>query len=300
MELRDKVVLVTGANGFVGTYVIERLLAEGMRVRALVRRVDARAKLERMGVKTILGEITDARARGDALQGAHCVVHTAASASPELAEALRVNVQATASLAEAALTTGCERFVHISTVAVYPLQSREGIVDEASPLTTRTEGDAYATSKVEAERALSAVAAKGLRTVILRPAAILGVHPTSTWGTVFPPYIAAGKFPHVENGQTSMGYLHISSLAEAVVRSLRVDEATGQTFNILDGHVPWHRYTAFFTQEPLPSHSPDQVPEFLSFRGSFSVEKAQRVLGFAPRETFESSMEEIIRALPKP
>jgi nucleoside-diphosphate-sugar epimerase len=297
MELRDKVVLVTGANGFVGTYVSQRLLTEGMRVRALVRNPAARAELERAGIEVLLGDFTEARVQEAAVRGAHCVVHTAATAAPELAEARRVNAQATASLAEAALAAGCQRFVHISTMAIYPLRNRQGTVEEAAAM--HAGGDSYAVSKVEAEKAVNAAAAKGLPTVILRPAVILGVHPTSTWGALFPPFVAEGKFPHVDEGKTILPYLHISSLADAVVRALRVDAAAGQTFNILDGHVPWHRYTRFFAQDALPSHDPEQVPEFLSFRGSISNEKAQRVLGFVPRETFESSMEEIVRSQPK-
>jgi nucleoside-diphosphate-sugar epimerase len=268
-----------------------------MRVRALVRKPEARAELARAGIEVILGDFTDARVQETALRGADCVVHTAGTASAELAEARRVNAQATATLAEAALAAGCQRFVHISTVDVYPLRDRQGVVDEDSPLLTA--GDSYSVSKAEAEKALNAVAAKGLHTVILRPAVILGVHPTSTWGSVFPPFVAEGKFPHVDDGKTTLGYLHISSLADAVVRALRADEAAGQTFNIIDGHVPWYRYTRYFAQDSLPSHDPDQLPEFLSFRGSFSVDKAQRVLGFVPRDVFESSMEEIVRALPK-
>ncbi|KFE69092.1 NAD-dependent epimerase/dehydratase family protein [Hyalangium minutum] len=297
MELRDKGVLVTGANGFVGSYVVQRLLTEGMRVRAVVRKPEAQAELERAGVEVLLGDITDARVQEAAVRGVSCVVHTAASAAPELPEARRVNTQATASLAEAALAAGCQRFVHISTVAVYPLRNRSGVVEEAVPLLTS--GDAYGLSKAEAEQALNAVAAKGLSTVILRPGAILGVHPTSTWGAVFPPFIAEGKFPHVDDGNTTMGYLHISSLTEAVVLALRADQASGQTFNIIDGHVPWYRYTRPFARGTLPSHDADQVPEFLSFRGRFSNEKAQRVLGFVPRNVFESSIEEIVRAQPK-
>lgn len=297
MELRDKVVLVTGANGFVGSYVAQRLISEGMRVRVVVRKPEARAELERVGIEVILGDFTDVRVQETAVRGAHFVVHAAASAAPELAEARRVNTQATATLAEAALAAGCQRFVHISTVAIYPLRDREGVVDESTPLITQ--GDSYGLSKAEAEQALSAVAAKGLSTVVLRPAVILGVHPTSTWGAVFPPFIAEGKFPHVNDGKTTMGFLHISSLTEAVVLALRGEQVGGHTFNILDGHVPWHQYTRFFAKGPLPSHDSDQVPEFLSFRGTFSNEKAQRVLGFVPRDVFESSMAEIVRAQKK-
>ncbi|WP_437951117.1 NAD-dependent epimerase/dehydratase family protein [Sorangium sp. So ce296] len=126
MEMEGKVALVTGANGFVGHYVVKRLFEEGLRVRALVRRPDARAELESMGAETVLGEMTEQRAREEAVRGAQVVVHCAASLSSDLHEARRVNVEATAALAEAARVAGCERFVHISTIAAYQLRNRGG------------------------------------------------------------------------------------------------------------------------------------------------------------------------------
>ncbi|AUX46855.1 uncharacterized protein SOCE26_083640 [Sorangium cellulosum] len=292
--MQGKVVLVTGANGFVGHYVVKRLCEEGMRVRALVRRPDAQAELEAMGAETMLGEITEKRAREEAVRGAHFVVHNAASLSSGLDEARQVNVEATAGLAEAALAAGCERFVHVSTIAAYQLRNGGGVLDEAAPLVT--EGDTYAVSKAEGEQALSAVAARGLPTVVLRPAVIFGVHPTSFWGSVVPRSVAAGQFPLVDGGEATMGYLHVSTLVEAVVRSLRVGEAVGQAFNILDGHFRWREYTAFFSAGALPAATAEQVPAFMSFRGSFSTEKAQRVLGLLPRDNFASSMAEITGA----
>jgi nucleoside-diphosphate-sugar epimerase len=227
------------------------------------------------------------------------VVHCVATNAQELAEARRVNVETTAALAQAALAAGCERFVHISTVAVYPLREREGVVEEDSPLVT--EGDPYSVTKAEAERALNEVAARGLRTVILRPPLILGVHPSSYWGTRYPQMIAAGQFPQVDGGRTTLGHVHIRSLTEAVVRSLRVDEAAGQAFNIADGHETWRRYTDHFIgTRPLPALPAEQAPAFLSFRGRYALEKARRVLGFTPRDNFAASMAEIVESLPRP
>ena len=299
MELRGKTVFVTGANGFVGTYVAERLVKEGLRVRALVRSPEAAAELQRRGVEAILGELTDKDALPAAARGADLVVHCAATGAHDLEEARRVNVEATATLAEAALAEGCERFVHISTVGVYPLREREGVLDEDSPMVTG--GDAYSVTKAEGEQVVSAAAARGLRAVILRPAVILGVHPSSFWGTVFPKQIAAGQFVHVDEGQTRLGYLHISTLVEAVVRALQTDDerVIGQVFNIVDGHATWESYTRHFRKSPLPSVSSDRVPGFFSFRGSYATEKAERLLGLAPRDVFEASLEEIVRALPQ-
>lgn len=299
MDLRDKVVFVTGANGFVGTYVVRRLLDEGMRIRALVRSPEAAAALERMGVSAQVGELSNTSAHKAGVHGAYAVVHIAATSTEDMAEARRVNQESTASLVEAALAAGCGRFVHISTIGVYPLKERSGVIDEASPMVTS--GDAYSVTKAEADRIVSAAASRGLFTVILRPAVIFGVHPTSFWGTAVPKLIAEGKFPLVDEGRTTFGYLHISSLVDAVVTSLRTEDERlkGEVFHIVDGHAEWRRYTQpFLAKSPLPSLSADDLPGLFSFRGSFSNEKAQRLLGFVPRDIFDSSIEEMVRALP--
>jgi nucleoside-diphosphate-sugar epimerase len=300
MELRGRTALVTGGNGFVGAYVIRRLLAEGMRVRALVRSPAGADELRAQGVEVLLGELTDATAQAAAVDGADVVVHSAATASADLAEARAVNAAATAGLAEAARAAGCERFLHVSTVAVYPLQGREGSVGEDTPLVST--GDAYSLSKAEGEQAVRAAIALGLRAVILRPVVILGVHPSSFWGTRQPAAIAAGQFVHVDEGRTSLGYVHIANVVDAVVRALRSDDPAvlGEAFNVVDGHVNWLEYTRRFSVGPLPSLPPDQAPGFISFRGRYAIEKAERLLGYVPRPAFEEYLDEIVRALPSP
>ena len=96
----------------------------------------------------------------------------------------------------------------------------------------------------------------------------------------YPRRIAAGQFPRVDGGRTMLGPVHISSLPEAVVRSLRTDP--------------------FIGTRPLPALPAEQAPAFLSFRGRYSVEKARRVLGFVPRDNFASSMAESVDSLPRP
>lgn len=296
MELKDRTALVTGANGFVGSFLVPRLLAEGMRVRALVRE-HAAQPLREQGVEVVLGDLTDAQAQADAVRGVDVVIHCAASGTADLDEARAVNVAASTGLAEAARVAGCERFIHVSTVAVYARHASDEAVREDAPLYTATD-DAYALSKAEAEQAVAAAAARGLRAVILRPAVILGVHPTSYWGTRFPGLIELGQFAHVDEGRTRLGYVHIDNFIEAIVLALRSDDAAtlGGVFNIVDGHRPWIDYTRHFSRGPLPSLPPEQAPAFLCLRGSYATDRAERLLGFVPRPDFDAYLGEILAA----
>ena len=288
MKLEGKVALVTGANGFVGSFIARRLKEEGVRVRALVRRPEVDAEVEALGAEPVRGDATDPRAVGAAVEGAHFVVHCAATASQDLAEARRVNVSGTRVMLEVARAAGCERFVHLSTLAVYDLE-RE-VVDEDTPRVT--EGRPYAVSKAEADHEVLAASARGLPAVILRPPLILGVHPTSTWGHKVPRAIAAGQFPLAGDGESPLFYIHVRNLAELVLLCLRSEAAVGQVFNAVDGQSTWRRYAEHFHSGPLPSMPESQAPAHLRFRGCFSGEKARRVLGYAPRH---SSFEEVLR-----
>jgi nucleoside-diphosphate-sugar epimerase len=294
MELKGRVALVTGANGFVGSFIVRRLVEEGLRVRALVRRPEADAEVRALGAEPVRGDPADAKSAREAVAGAQVVVHCAATGSDDLAEAMRVNAEGTQAMLEAAKAAGCERFVHISTVAVYDLAGAAS-VDEGSPLVK--EGGAYAVSKAEGDRRVLAAIARGLPAVILRPPCILGVHPTSTWGHIIPRSIVAGRFALPLNGEGHFLYVHVRNLAEAVVQCLRSEAAVGQVFDIADGQTTWGRFAAHFRAEPLPSIPEAQAPAFLSFRGRFPAEKIRRVLGYTPRYSFEEVMRETQQAL---
>jgi nucleoside-diphosphate-sugar epimerase len=113
MELPSQVALMTGATGFVGRRTAQRLVLAGMCVRGLVHRLVELPDLERS-----LGDSTDAAVVTPAAVGAHVVVHCAAVLHRATrAEAMRVNVEGTRLVLEAALQAGCERCIHLSTMS---------------------------------------------------------------------------------------------------------------------------------------------------------------------------------------
>jgi nucleoside-diphosphate-sugar epimerase len=294
MELPGKVALITGATGFVGRRTAQRLVLEGMRVRGLARRL-----VELPDLECSLGDITDAATVAPAAVGAHVVVHCAAVLHRATrAEAMRVNVEGTRIVLEAARQAGCARFIHLSTMSAHAVEGSD-VVDEATPL--RQAGDAYGESKALAEQAVWAAAAQGLRVTVLRPPAILGVAPTAYWSVRMAYRIAAGDLALPGDGLATLPYVHVDNLIDAILLALRADTAVGQAYNIIDGQTTWRAHTEYFRRwlgvGPLPSMPLEAVPPGYRWRGRCSGEKATRELGYSPRVTYAEAMAEAERYL---
>jgi len=162
--------LITGATGFIGNALMERLISQGKSAVGVARKSTSKFPS--------LIEIADLQASTDwslALTGIRIVVHTAARVhvmkddiSCPIAEYRRVNVMATINLAKQAAAAGVERFIFISSVKVNGDRTKIGCPftesDEVNP------SDAYGVSKHEAEEGLRLVAKDtGMDVVIIRP-----------------------------------------------------------------------------------------------------------------------------------
>ncbi len=167
-------VVVTGAAGHVGTTLVRALLAQGRRVRALVRS-DTEGLLG-LDVELVRGDVRDRRAVADAVADADLVLHAAARISlssvddPHLRA---VNVGGTAAVVDACLQRGVPRLVHISSVHALDLVGA-AIVDERLPLAESRDASPYDRSKAAAERKVLRGVAAGLDAVIVSPAAVIG------------------------------------------------------------------------------------------------------------------------------
>jgi len=209
--------LITGASGFVGSAVLRRLLAEGQRVRVLVRAGSDRRNLAGLDVELAVGDLNHPETLRDAVAGTKAVFHVAADYRlwvPRPEEIYRVNVEGTGTLLRAAAKAGVERVVYTSSVATLGLLPDGTPADELTPSALENMIGHYKRSKFLAEEEARKVAAEtGLPIVVVNPSTPIGprdVKPTPTGRMVA--QAAAGKIPAFLD--TGLNVVHVDDVAE--------------------------------------------------------------------------------------
>jgi nucleoside-diphosphate-sugar epimerase len=212
------IVVVTGANGFVGARICEALVERGARVRAIVR--GAGTAPEFPGVTEVVGDFTDPELAATVVSGAISVVTTVHPMGSDRAPQHRIAVEGTPVFARAAASAGVERLIHISTAAVYDRSPGIGDVEESSALVADDAND-YSVTKRDTDLALAGV--DGITRVLLRPPAILGPGPTSTWNTLRPAAMRDEERARRAIAKQTFPWVHVADLA-----SLTADLASGR------------------------------------------------------------------------
>ena len=221
--MTQKLTLVTGATGFVGSAVARALLARGHRVRALVRRGSVRGNVDGLGLDLVEGDLTDPASLARAVAGCDHLMHVAADYRiwvPDPAAMLRANVDGTRALMQAAQAAGVGRIVYCSSVAALGLTKDGTPADETTPVREETIVGIYKKSKYRAEQAvLRMVAETGLDAVIVNPAAPIGprdIKPTPTGRMIADSM--AGRMPGYV--QTGLNVVHVDNVAEGHMLAL--------------------------------------------------------------------------------
>ncbi|MEO8011953.1 MAG: NAD-dependent epimerase/dehydratase family protein [Dokdonella sp.] len=210
-------VLVTGATGFLGTHLLERLGETTAEVAACVRSSDAARALRARGVTPVLAALDDAGSLRVALgEPTDCVFHVAADTSPWRGHAqrqTRTNVDGTRALLAAACARGVRRFVHVSSVSAYGQQDE--VLTEQSQRLGASSWINYERTKALAEELVEEAGARGaIETMILNPAHILGPGDTRNWGRLIL-LVDQDKLPGAPPG--SGAFADVREVARALV-----------------------------------------------------------------------------------
>jgi len=170
-------VLLTGATGFVGSWVARELAQAGHEVRALVRKTSSLQNLDGIALERAEGDVCDRASVERALGGCDAVAHVAGVAHFKPGEERRmyeVNVGGVENVLGAALAKGVKRAVLTSSTAALGGSTVKRVADESAPSSAEASGIDYFVTKYRGERAALALAARGLHVCALRPVVLLG------------------------------------------------------------------------------------------------------------------------------
>lgn len=212
-------VLVSGANGFVGSAVCVALLRHSYAVRALARPTSDTASLDDLDVEIVHGDLLDPRSLERALEGCEGLFHVAGdyrlwARHPE--EIRMTNVRGTRNILAAARDCGVERIVHTSSIATLGLHDDGTPADEDTAARYADMSGEYKRSKYLSEKMARRRARAGQDIVIVNPSAPVGPRdrkPTPTGQTILD--AARGKMPaYVDTG---LNVVHVDDVAEGHV-----------------------------------------------------------------------------------
>ncbi len=322
-------VLVTGAHGFIGSHLVDKLLAEGAAVRALVspwgRLHNLAGVADRLAL--VRADVTQPGSLAGVCDDIELVYHAAARVAdygPESAFQ-RVNVAGTENVLREAERAGARRLVLVSSVAVH----RYSGFRDADPRRTPKDGriNAYARSKVAAEAVLQSA---GIETVVVRP----GLWPFGPRDPNFQQVARAlkkGLFPLVAGGQAVLNTAYSENLVGGLWLAGTVPQAAGRTYVVADAGAPsWQDVfteLARLLRVPAPRLSlPGALTEPLGeiteraygllgellggeppltrYRGAlmrrdvhFSTSAAAKELGYRPRISWQEGLARTVAAL---
>ncbi len=224
--------LVTGASGSLGKAVVERLLADGHRVRGFVRRLPEQP---RAGVEYVVGDLGDPEAVDRAVAGAETVIHCGAAMKGGWREHQVGTVMGTEHVIRSCTEHAVAQLVHISSLAVVDQAGSAGAgpVGEAANLEPRAEErGAYTRAKLAAEKLVVAAAAAGLPAVILRPGQIFGGGIPLISGAVARD--AAGRWLVLGDGKLELPLVYIDDVVDAILQAVAKRLTHGEVIQLVD------------------------------------------------------------------
>ena len=327
LNMNNRTCLITGAGGLVGSSLAEACVKRGYKVKALIRTGSDGSFLEKLGVEVVRGDLQDKSLPIEATQGVDTVFHCAAKVGDwgSVDSYRQVNVEGLRKLLDSLNPAQLYKFVHFSSLGVYEARHHYQ-TDESTPPPDQ-HFDGYTQSKMESEKlALQYHKDKGYPIVVLRPGFIYGPRDR----TVLPRLMEKLKTKEVKyigSSSYAMNNIFVGNLVQAAFLALDNPNAVGQVFNLTDGEkVSKKRFittiakgmnlpTPFFLPVPLwlvkliassmekkalkrgaleaPKITKANI-KFLGLNLDFSIEKAKRILGYAPAKTFDEGMAETL------
>ncbi|MGH8195791.1 MAG: NAD-dependent epimerase/dehydratase family protein [Woeseiaceae bacterium] len=226
-------ILVTGGTGFTGKALVRRLIDDGHEVIALDYKEGLKTdELREWGATVVIGSVTDRDVLQRCMPGVDVVQHVAAAfreMNVDDAYYRKVNVEGTRNVLEIALANGVKKVIYFSTCGVHGNVDHPPAAEDA-PIQP---ADYYQRTKYEAEPIVREFVHKGLKCLIIRPAAIYGPGDPERFWMIFK-RVAGGTFPIFGSGKTLYHPLYIDNLVDASILAMQSERGDGEAYLIAD------------------------------------------------------------------
>lgn len=221
--------LVTGATGFLGLNLCQRLTQAGISTRALVRAPERAQALSAMGVEVVAGDVTDEESVKRAMAEVDVVYHLAGKLfipGVPAEEYQRIHEQGTRIVLRQARAHRVSRFVHCSTTGVFGVTGAHPADEDATYAPT----NAYERTKLQGETLVRAAMREGMPAAIVRPGLVYGPGDLHLLG--FFRSIQRGVFRPIGRAPVWLHPIYIDDMSAAMMRAAEAPQAIGEAFNI--------------------------------------------------------------------
>jgi nucleoside-diphosphate-sugar epimerase len=307
-------ILITGGTGFIGYYLIERLIKENT-VKCLVRKNSNIKFLDNLGVELAYGDLKDIKSLKNAVKDIDSLFHLAAAFGKHLPRHVYFDVNAKGTKNLLSVCEEVERIIHCSAVGVYgPIQNPPA--NENFPYNP---SNPYEESKCEGEKIAINYINKGYPITIIQPAVVYGPRDISNIFKLFKA-IKNQRFRIIGNGENLVHLVYVENLIDGLVLSLKEKKSIGEKYIIADETavtflelsqtiadtenvnlpkikipVSAAKISAYFFEtirkimEFDPPLTKDRV-NFLTENHAYDISKAKKELGFMPKVSLEEGV----------
>lgn len=282
-------ILLTGANGLLGSQIAKNLLDKGYAVRAIKR---ASSDLKLLGnyaekIEWFDGDVRDIHSLENATQHITHLIHCAALISflPEDENALmQINVQGTANVMNAALEANVSKVLHVSSVAAFGRPKGVALIDETLDVKDSKDNFNYYRSKFLGEREAWRAQAEGLNVVVINPSTILGEGNWNKEPNIAFDY-AHKNYPFYTQGTN--GFVDVRDVSEIAVRLL-LSEIKNEQFIVSAENLALREFQNFLADEfgkKRPFFGIGKGIMNMVWRGEWLLQKATGKRPLMTRET---------------
>lgn len=269
--------LITGATGFIGSHIAQKLVERGEKVKVLLRKTSKTKNIDHLDVERVYGDILDKESVLNALRGCDTLYHSAGFVSfrkKDYSKMEEINVQGSKKVLSAAVEAGVKRVVFTSSVAALGPAPKNSLITEDTITDFRSAGICYMNVKKDAEDAALDFCSQGLDVVVTNPSVVLGPGDIylSSAGSVM--WYCKRRFPGYMDG--TLNITDVEDVAEGHILAAEKGKS-GERYILGNTNVTVLEYFKLLekiTGIPSPKF---KIPYFISYGTAYLVE---RILGF--------------------